>query len=103
MENEKNCCCGEKKTLRSQDEKQKLLNRLARIEGQVRGLRGMIERDAYCADILTQSAAVSAAIDSFNRDLLARHIRTCVARDLRAGKDEVIEELVDTFGKLMRG
>ena len=96
----KACCC-EKTTLRSPEEKQKLLNRLARIEGQVRGLRGMIERDAYCADILTQSAAVNAALDSFNRDLLARHIRTCVARDLREGKDEVIDELIDTFGKLL--
>ena len=101
MDEKGNACCCEKTTLRRPEEKQKLLNRLARIEGQVRGLRGMVERDAYCADILTQSAALNAALDSFNRDLLARHIRTCVARDLREGKDEVIEELIDTFGKLM--
>ena len=100
MEDQEHTCrCG-KTTARSTDEKQKLLNRLARIEGQVRGLRGMIERDAYCTDILTQSAAVNAAIDSFNRDLLARHIRTCVVRDLKEGKEEVIEELIETFGKL---
>ena len=101
MDEKGNACCCEKTTTRSPEEKQKLLNRLARIEGQVRGLRGMIERDAYCADVLTQSAAVRAAIDSFNRDLLARHIRTCVARDLREGKDEVVEELIDTFWKLL--
>ena len=98
-EKENACCCG-KTTARSPEEKQKLLNRLARIEGQVRGLRGMIERDAYCTDILTQSAAVIAALDSFNRDLLARHIRTCVVRDLKEGKDGVVEELIETFGKL---
>ena len=100
MENQEHTCCCGKTTARSTDEKQKLLNRLARIEGQVRGLRGMIERDAYCTDVLTQSAAVNAAIDSFNRDLLARHIRTCVVRDLKEGKEEVIEELIETFGKL---
>ena len=100
MDQTEKSCCSEKTTLRSAEEKQKLLNRLARIEGQVRGLRGMIERDAYCTDILTQSAAVIAALDSFNRDLLARHIRTCVVRDLKEGKDGVVEELIETFGKL---
>ena len=100
MDQTEKSCCSEKTTLRSAEEKQKLLNRLARIEGQVRGLRGMIERDAYCTDILTQSAAVNAALDSFNRDLLARHIRTCVVRDLKEGKDGVVEELIETFGKL---
>lgn len=101
MKNEKKCCC-EKHTERTDEEKKKLLNRLSRIEGQVRGLKGMIEKDAYCADILTQSAAVKAAIDSFNKDLLARHIKTCVARDIRNGQDEVIDELVATIQKLMR-
>ena len=97
------CCCGQDKTTpRTEDEKKKLLNRLKRIEGQVRGLQAMIERDAYCNDVLNQSAAVSAAIHAFNRELLSRHIHTCVARDIREGKDEVIDELTDTLFKLMR-
>ena len=101
MNEEKNCCCG-KTTERSEEERTKLLNRLKRIEGQIRGLQGMIERDAYCADILTQSAAVNAALNGFNRELLNRHVHSCVARDIRAGKDEVIDELMDTLQKLMK-
>lgn len=78
------------------------MNRLSRIEGQVRGIRGMVENDAYCVDILTQVAAVTAALNSFNKVLLANHIRTCVADDIRNGNDEVIDELVNTLQKLMR-
>lgn len=78
------------------------MNRLSRIEGQVRGIRGMVENDAYCVDILTQVAAVTAALNSFNKVLLANHIRTCVADDIRNGNDEVIDELVHTLQKLMR-
>ena len=98
------CCCGgtEKTTMRSEDEKRKLLNRLKRIEGQVRGLQAMIERNAYCYDILTQSAAVNAAMNAFNKEILAHHIEGCVARDIRAGKDEVIDELVTILQKLMK-
>ncbi len=84
------------------EEKRQLLNRLRRIEGQVRGLEGMIDRNAYCADILTQSAAVAAAINAFNADLLSRHIRTCVARDLRNGDESVVDELIGTVRKLMK-
>ena len=73
-----------------------------RIEGQIRGIRKMVEKNAYCADILVQSAAVNAAVNSFNKELLARHIRGCVARDIREGKDEVIDELVATLQKLMK-
>ena len=98
---DKNCCC-EKKTLRSEDERRKLINRLNRIEGQIRGIRGMIEKDAYCADILTQSAAVSAAVNGFNKELLTSHIHTCVADKIRGGDDEVIDELVATLQKLMK-
>ena len=79
-----------------------LINRLNRIEGQIRGIKGMIERDAYCTDILVQSAAVSAAVNAFNKELLANHIKSCVAEDIRAGKDEVIDELVVTLQKLMK-
>lgn len=105
MSAEKSCCCcggDEKHTLRSDDERKKLLNRLSRIEGQIRGLKGMLEKDAYCPDILTQSAAVNAAVNAFNRELLASHIRHCVVRDVRNGDDAVIDELVVTIQKLMK-
>jgi len=95
------CCCHKTKH-RSEEEVKKLLNRLSRIEGQIRGIRGMIEKDAYCTDVLTQSAAVTAAMNAFNREVLAEHIRTCVVRDIRNGDDEVIDELVQTMQKLMK-
>ena len=94
-------CCG-KTTTRPEEERKKLIHRLNRIEGQIRGIRGMVENDAYCADILVQSAAVNAAVNAFNKELLASHIRGCVARDIREGKDEVINELVATLQKLMK-
>ena len=95
-------CCSEKHTARSEEEKKKLINRLKRIEGQIRGIIGMLENDAYCNDILIQSAAVNAAVNAFNKELLANHIRTCVARDIRDGKNETIDELVATLQKLMK-
>ena len=94
-------CCG-KTTERSEEERKKLIHRLNRIEGQIRGIRGMVEKDAYCADILIQSAAVNAAVNAFNKELLASHIKGCVARDIRDGKDEVIDELVITLQKMMK-
>lgn len=102
MENEKNeaCCC--KHTDRSDEERKKLIHRLNRIEGQIRGIRSMVERDAYCPDILVQSAAVNAAINAFNKELIAAHIHNCVVRDLRKGNEEVIDELVLTLQKLMK-
>lgn len=102
MSEKKKCeCCG-KTTERTEDERKSLINRLSRIEGQVRGIRKMVEQNAYCADILVQSAAVNAAVNSFNKDLIASHIRGCVARDIREGRDEVIDELVLTLQKLMK-
>lgn len=98
---ENKCCCG-KTTERSGEEYRKLINRLSRIEGQVRGIKAMVERDAYCPDILTQSAAVTAAMNAFNRELMASHIKHCVARDIRQGKDDTIDELVRTLEKLMK-
>ena len=95
------CCCHKTKH-RSEEEYKALTNRLSRIEGQVRGIRKMLESDAYCTDILTQVSAVQAALNAFNRELLANHIRTCVADDLRSGKDETIDELVLTLQKLMK-
>ncbi len=95
------CCC-EKRKLRTDEERKALVNRLSRIEGQIRGIRGMVERDAYCTDILTQAAAAGAALNAFNRELLGSHIRSCVAQDIRDGKDEVIDELLSTLQKLMK-
>ena len=87
---------------RSEEEQKALIHRLNRIEGQIRGIRRMVEQDAYCTDILTQSAAAGAALNAFNKELLASHIRSCVAEDIRSGKDEVIDELVMTLQKLMK-
>ena len=87
---------------RSEKEYKDLVNRLSRIEGQVRGIKKMVENDVYCTDILIQVSAVNAALNSFNKVLLSNHIRTCVADDIRAGKDEVVDELVVTLQKLMR-
>lgn len=98
---DKKCDCHKTKE-RSQEEYQRLIHRLNRIEGQVRGIRGMVEKNAYCTDILTQVAAVTAALNSFNKELLAEHIRTCVAKDIREGNDEIIDELVHTLHKLMK-
>lgn len=101
MEEKKECCCHKKKE-RTEKEYKDLLNRLSRIEGQVRGIKRMVEEDAYCTDILIQVSAVNAALNSFNKVLLANHIRTCVAEDIRAGKEETIDELVATLQKLMK-
>jgi len=103
QENSNRCChCMEKHTLRSEEQKKALINRLKRIEGQVRGVQQMLEKDAYCNDILVQSAAISAAMNAFNKEILATHIHTCVVRDIREGRDEVVDELVSTIQKLMK-
>ena len=99
---ENNCCCTHKTKKRDSDEYKKLINRLSRIEGQIRGIKGMLESGAYCPDILVQAAAANAALNAFNKELLADHIRTCVADDIRNGKDETIDELVVTMQKLMK-
>jgi DNA-binding FrmR family transcriptional regulator len=96
-----NCCC-ERTKLRGEDEKKLLVNRLSRIEGQVRGVKAMVENDAYCADILVQVSAISAALGSFNKELLAEHIRTCVKEDVKNGNDEKVDELVALLGRLMK-
>ena len=97
----KTCCCGcsQRKKERTPEENTRLIHRLNRIEGQI---RGMVEIDAYCPDILMQSAAAGAALNAFNKELLASHIRTCVVEDIRGGKDEVIDELVAMLQKLMK-
>ena len=103
QENSNRCChCMEKHTLRSEEQKKALINRLKRIEGQVRGVQQMLEKDAYCNDILVQSAAISAAMNAFNKEILATHIHTCVVRDIREGRDEVVDGLVSTIQKLMK-
>ena len=95
-----NCCCA-RKTQRSDEDKKKLINRLSRIEGQIRGIRKMIENDAYCADVLTQSAAANAAIKSFNKELLERHISSCVVSDILDGDKSAPAGLVSLIEKLM--
>lgn len=98
---EKECCCHKTKK-REEKEYKDLINRLNRIEGQVRGVKNMIENNAYCTDILTQVSAITAALNSFNKVLLANHIKTCVAGNIKEGNDEVIDELVTTLQKLMK-
>ena len=94
-------CC-HKTRERTPEEMKNLIHRLNRIEGQIRGIRGMVEKNAYCTDILMQVSAVNAALNAFNKEILANHIKTCVARDIRAGQDEIIDELVVTLQKLMK-
>ena len=98
---EKECFCHKEKK-RNKAEYKRLIHRLNRIEGQIRGIRRMVENDAYCPEILVQSAAAGAALNAFNRELLGNHIRTCVADDIRAGNDETVDELLDTLYKLMK-
>ena len=105
------CCCGEnapreadccRTKERSEEEYKSLLHRLNRIEGQIRGIKGMLDKSAYCPDILAQVAAANAALNAFGRELLSNHIRTCVAEDVRAGKEDSIDELLNTLQKLMK-
>lgn len=117
--NEKKCCCcgGEdmdsaaevveaessgKRKYRTAEEQKALLNRLRRIEGQVRGLEKMVEENAYCPDILMQASAVNSALNSFSKELLSKHMKTCVVHDIREGNDEVVDELLSTLQKMMK-
>lgn len=93
-------CCRTK--VRADEEYKCLVHRLNRIEGQVRGIRNMVEQNAYCTDILVQTAAIAAALNGFNKELLANHIKSCVVNDIKAGKEEVIDDLVGTIQKLMK-
>ena len=102
MEESRQCQYCHKTTERSEEERRKLIARLNRIEGQIRGIKNMVEADAYCNDILTQAAAATSALNGFSKEVLARHMHTCVAEDIRSGKDEVIDELMDTLLRLMR-
>ena len=103
MEEIRECCCHTNKTKeRTEKEYKDLINRLNRIEGQVRGIKKMVENGTYCTDILIQVSAVNAALNSFNKELLGNHIRTCVKENIQAGNDEVVEELVSTLQKLMK-
>ena len=102
MDENMECCCCHKTKERSEEEFRGLMNRLKRIEGQIRGLEGMLEKNAYCVDILTQAAAANAALNAFSRELLANHLRTCVAQDIRDGRDETIDDLVETLQRLMK-
>ena len=96
------CCCSGKQKNREDKEYKDLMNRLKRIEGQVRGVENMLEKDAYCTDILMQVSAITSALNSFNKVLLANHVKTCVADNIREGNDDVVDELVSVLQKLMR-
>lgn len=98
----KQCECFERTKLRSNDEMTALVNRLNRIEGQIRGIRGMVEKNAYCTDIITQVAAANAALSAFNRELLSNHIKTCVSDDLKNGNEQTVDELIAIMQKLMK-
>ena len=102
MINEECMYCSGKHKVRGDEEYKSLMNRLKRIEGQVRGVEGMLEKGSYCTDILVQVSAINSALNSFNKVLLANHVKTCVAENIRNGNDEVIDELVTTLQKLMR-
>ena len=108
---EEKCCCGHtametedccRTKARSEEEYKRLVNRLSRIEGQIRGIKGMLDKNAYCPDILAQAAAASAALNAFSRELLSSHIRTCVVEDVRAGREDTVEELLNTMQKFMK-
>lgn len=97
------CECKNAKTkVRDGEEYKKLVNRLNRIEGQVRGVRGMVENNAYCIDILTQVAAINSALSSFSRELLSDHIKSCVVEGIKSGNGEILDELIQTLDRLVR-
>lgn len=103
MEEEtKNCCCSQRRKVRERTEEEALLQRLSRIEGQVRGVRGMVENSAYCTDILTQVSAIQSALNAFSRELLSNHIHSCVVQDIQNGHLEVVDDLLVTIQKLMK-
>ena len=102
MDNKNECCCHKTKH-RNEEEQKALINRLNRIEGQIRGIKRMLEEDAYCTDIITQVSAVNAALNSFNKELLSTHIKTCVTDDIKAGKSERVEERLRTLQERVRG
>ena len=95
-------CDGCRTKKRTDDEYKKLINRLKRIEGQVRGVRSMVESDVYCIDILTQVSAISSALTSFSKELLESHIKTCVFNDVRSGKNETLDELVEIISRMVK-
>ena len=101
MEKTKCACCHKTKES-SEAEYKALIHRLNRIEGQIRGIKGMVENNAYCTDILMQAAAANAALNAFNRELLSNHIKTCVVDDVRAGKEDTLDDLLATLQKLMK-
>ena len=101
-EEKKACCCSGRRKVRERTEEEALLQRLSRIEGQVRGVRGMVENSAYCTDILTQVSAIQSALNAFSRELLSNHIHSCVVQDIQNGHLEVVDDLLVTIQKLMK-
>lgn len=89
-------------TIRDENDKKKMINRLSRIEGQIRGIKGMLERDEYCTDILIQTSAVNSALNAFSKELLSNHIKGCVTKDIKEGKEEVVDDLLNTLERMMK-
>ena len=102
MKEENMACACQRKKVRGDDEHRDLINRLSRIEGQIRGIRKMVEEDCYCTDIIVQVTAAASALNSFNREILQRHIKTCVTEDIKAEKTETVDELCTVIAKMMR-
>ena len=100
--NKDECCCSNRTKERTEEEHRGLINRLSRIEGQIRGIKNMVENDAYCTDIIMQVSAVTAALNSFNKELLSAHIKGCVAEDIKKGREDTVDDLVKTLQKLMK-
>ncbi len=101
-EQKKCCCCSSRTKNRTQDEYNALVHRLNRVEGQIRGIRKMLENNAYCIDIITQVSAANAALNSFTKELLSEHIKTCVINDIKNGKTETADELANTLQRLLK-
>lgn len=104
QEQEPACCrtAGTRTVVRDEETKRRLIHRLSRLEGQVRGIRGMIERDAYCTDVLIQASAASAALRAFEKNLLEAHVRGCVVEGIRENREEVLDDLIETLTKMIR-
>ncbi len=102
MEEQNESCCARRTKERTEEEQRRLINRLNRVEGQIRGIKNMVDKNAYCTDIIMQVSAATAALNAFNKELLAAHIKGCVARDIKDGREDSIDDLVKTLQKLMR-
>ncbi len=98
----KECCYSERKAHHPADFKKKLINRLNRIEGQVRGVRKMIDQDVYCDDVITQITAIRSALSGLSKELFEAHLSSCILEQIQSGSDEIMEELKLTVRRLLK-